>query len=615
MAIREKRRGPITGNGFMTKASLLPSPSLPNFDPAHLPGKRVQLGTAEPLKLDCGGSLSNYWVSYQTYGTLNPEKSNVILVCHALTGDQYVAEPHPVTGKPGWWEIMVGPDKIIDTNNYFVICANIIGGCMGSEGPRNVNPATGNVWGLDFPVITIHDMVRAQKALIDHLQIPQLFLVIGGSLGGMQALSWAALYPEKVFACAAIAAAPRHSAQNIAFGEVGRQAIMADPLWNKGLYLKDGQRPAAGLSVARMAAHITYLSESALQRKFGRRLQDRSAVSFGFDADFQVESYLRHQGESFVDRFDPNSYLYITRAMDYYDLADDLGNGTLAKAFAGSPTRFLVVSFTSDWLFPSSESRTLVKALTGANADVSYIDIESDKGHDAFLLDEPEFHRQLAGFIAGCEDRRRVCAVPATNGASLPEELQMIADEVPAGSRVLDVGCGDGTLLKWLIDHKNVRGFGLEYDRTNVQNAVAKGLGVIQGDANVDLTTYPDDAYDVVILNRTLSELPRPLEILQQLRRIAPTVIVNVANFGHWQARLHFCLLGQSPKSPSLPFEWYNSPNIRFCTLDDFRNFAKEGRMRIKKSIPLDAVGKPLNGLWANHANLFASQGLYILSR
>lgn len=245
----------------------------------------------------------------------------------------------------------------------------------------------------------------------------------------------------------------------------------------------------------------------------------------------------------------------------------------------------------------------------------SYIDIESDKGHDAFLLDEPEFHRQLAGFIAGCEDRRRVCAVPATNGASLPEELQMIADEVPAGSRVLDVGCGDGTLLKWLIDHKNVRGFGLEYDRTNVQNAVAKGLGVIQGDANVDLTTYPDDAYDVVILNRTLSELPRPLEILQQLRRIAPTVIVNVANFGHWQARLHFCLLGQSPKSPSLPFEWYNSPNIRFCTLDDFRNFAKEGRMRIKKSIPLDAVGKPLNGLWANHANLFASQGLYILSR
>lgn len=600
----------------MTKAQLLPSPSLPHFDPARLPGKRVQLGVDQPLKLDCGGTLSNYYVAYQTYGTLNPDRSNVILICHALTGDQYVAENHPVTGKPGWWEIMVGPEKTIDTSKYFVICANILGGCMGSEGPRSINPSTKKVWGLDFPVITIHDIVRAQKALIDHLGINQIFLVIGGSLGGMQALSWAALYPETVFACAAIATSPRHSAQNIAFGEVGRQAIMADPLWHKGQYLKENERPAAGLSVARMAAHITYLSESALQRKFGRRLQDRSAVSFGFDADFQVESYLRHQGESFVDRFDPNSYLYITRAIDYYDLADDLGNGTLANAFAKSPTRFLVVSFTSDWLFPTSESRTLVKALTGANADVSYIDIESDKGHDAFLLDEPEFHRQLAGFIEGCEDKRSSTAKSASQlSGALPEELQMIADEVPANTRVLDVGCGDGTLLKWLIDHKSVRGFGLEYDREKVQNAVAKGLGVIQGDANVDLSTYPDNAYDVVILNRTLSELPRPLDILQQLRRIAPTVIVNVANFGHWQARLHFCLLGQSPKSPSLPYEWYNSPNIRFCTLDDFRNFAKEGDMRIKKSIPLDAVGKPLTGLLAKHANLFASQGLYILSR
>ncbi len=605
----------------MVDSALLPSPSSPHFDPTLLPGKRVQLGMTKPLKLDCGGSLSNYWVSYQSYGTLNADKSNAVLVCHALTGDQYVAGHNPVTGKPGWWDILVGSEKIIDTNTYFVICVNILGGCMGSEGSRNINPATGEVWGLDFPVITIHDMVRAQKALIDHLNIPQLFLVIGGSLGGMQALSWAALYPETVFACAAIATAARHSAQNIAFGEVGRQAIMADPLWHQGQYLKQHERPAAGLSVARMAAHITYLSESALQHKFGRRLQDRSAVSFGFDADFQVESYLRHQGESFVDRFDPNSYLYITRAMDYYDLAEDIGKGSLAKAFTGSPTRFLVVSFTSDWLFPSSESRTLVKALTGANADVSYVDIESDKGHDAFLLDEPEFHRQLAGFIRGCEvarfrEHEDIASQPHDHAtAQLPEELQLIANEVPRNTRVLDVGCGDGTLLEWLIDHKHVRGFGLEYNREKVQNAVAKGLGVIQGDANVDLSTYPDNAFDVVILNRTLSELPRPLDILQQLRRIAPTVIVNVANFGHWQARLHFCLLGQSPKSPSLPYEWHNSPNIRFCTLDDFRNFVKEGDMRIKKSIPLDGDGKPLMSLLAMHSNLFASQGLYVLSR
>jgi homoserine O-acetyltransferase len=599
------------------RQTLLPSPSLPNFDPATLPGKRVELGKDAPLRLDCGGTLGPYWIAYQTYGTLNADKSNVILVCHALTGDQYMAEPHPVTGKPGWWEQVVGPSKLIDTNRYFVICANILGGCMGSEGPRNVNGVTGKIWGLDFPVITVHDMVRAQKALIDHLGIPKIFMVLGGSLGGMQALSWASLYPDHIYSCVAIAAAAKHSAQNIAFGEVGRQAIMADPFWHQGKYLAENTRPAAGLSVARMAAHITYLSEAALQRKFGRRLQDRSAVSFGFNADFQVESYLRYQGESFIERFDPNSYLYITRAMDYFDLANDLGGGNLAHAFTGTKTRFLVVSFTSDWLFPTSESRTLVQALTGANADISFVDIETDKGHDAFLLDEPEFHRQLAGFIQGCEDSRRLTSTPLVSSSTEPlrDDLRMISDLVPAKSRVLDVGCGNGALLKWLTSYKQVRGFGLEMDRTRVQNAVAKGLAVIQGDANTDLATYPDNAFDVAILNRTLTEIRRPLELLQELKRIAPTVIVSVANFGHWQARLSYALQGRSPISPSLPYEWYDSPNIRFCTIRDFQDFAAKAGMKLVKSIPLDNDGRPIPAWQQPFANFFASQSLNLLSR
>ncbi len=279
-------------------------------------------------------------IAYQTYGTLNAERTNAVLVCHALTGDQHVASRHPVTGKPGWWETVAGPGKPVDTERYFVICANVLGGCMGSTGPASVNPATGKPYGLDFPVITIADMVRAQARLIDHLKIPDLFCVIGGSMGGMQVLQWCASFGEKVFSAAPIATAPRHSSQNIAFHEVGRQAVMADPDWRGGRYLKEGTTPAKGLAVARMAAHITYLSDEALHRKFGRNLQNRDKVTFGFDADFQVESYLRHQGISFVDRFDANSYLYITRAMDYFDLAADCG-GVLARAFKGTQDTFL----------------------------------------------------------------------------------------------------------------------------------------------------------------------------------------------------------------------------------------------------------------------------------
>jgi homoserine O-acetyltransferase len=358
----------------------------------------VRFPPSASLALDAGQSIAPFAVAYQTYGELNAERSNAVLVCHALTGDQHVANEHPVTGKPGWWSTMVGPGRPIDTNRYFVISSNVIGGCMGSTGPASINPATGEVWGLDLPVVTIRDMVRAQAMLVDHLGIETLFCVAGGSMGGMQVLQWVASYPERVFSALPIATASKHSAQNIAFHEVGRQAIMADPDWCGGRYVELGRQPVKGLAVARMAAHITYLSEGALQRKFGRKLQNRAAPTFSFDADFQIENYLRYQGSSFVDRFDANSYLYVTRACDYFDLAEDYG-GSLARAFIGAKTRFCVVSFTSDWLYPTSDARAIVHALNAASLPVSFVEIETDKGHDAFLLDEPDFIATTRGFL------------------------------------------------------------------------------------------------------------------------------------------------------------------------------------------------------------------------
>ena len=369
-------------------------------------GLSRQVTLTGPLALDGGGSLASVDVGYETYGTLNEDASNAVLICHALTGDQHVASPHPVTGKPGWWERMIGPDKPIDPARDFIVCANVLGSCMGTSGPASVNPATCAPWGMAFPVITIRDMVRAQAMLLDHLGVRVLKAAVGGSMGGMQVLSWAATYPERVRSAVVIASTARHSAQNIAFHEVGRQAIMADPNWAGGDYY-GSDAPAAGLAVARMAAHITYLSEAGLTAKFGRKLQARAdgtagAKTFGFDADFQIESYLRHQGISFVDRFDANAYLYITRAMDYFDLAEEHG-GRLADAFRGTDTRFCVVSFDTDWLYPTSESRAIIHALNAAGARVSFVELASPFGHDAFLLDAPEMNRVVDGFLRAGE--------------------------------------------------------------------------------------------------------------------------------------------------------------------------------------------------------------------
>ena len=352
----------------------------------------------KPLKLDCGKTICDYPLAYETYGKLNEKKDNAILAFHALTGDQFVTGINPITKKDGWWSYAVGPNKSIDTNKYFVLCANVIGGCMGSFGPSHENPETKKKYGTDFPVITINDMVNAQVNLLDHFDIKKLFSVVGGSMGGMQVLQFVSNFPDKTKTAIPIACTSSHSAQNIAFNELGRQAITADHNWQDGKYISKNTTPDKGLAVARMAAHITYLSKKGLQEKFGRNLQERDDLKFGFDADFQIESYLRYQGSVFVDRFDANSYLYITRAMDYFDLAKQF-KGNLSDAFTKTKAKFFIISFTSDWLYPTQENKDIVIALNSIGADVGFVEIESDKGHDSFLLDVPDFLSALKNFL------------------------------------------------------------------------------------------------------------------------------------------------------------------------------------------------------------------------
>ena len=350
-------------------------------------------------KLDSGFNLKDFQIAFKTFGNLNANKDNAILICHALTGDQYVSETNPITKKDGWWSRMVGVNKPIDTNKYYVICSNVIGGCAGTTGPKEINFQTNVPYGREFPAVTVRDMVKIQNYIIETLSIEKLFAVVGGSMGAMQALQWTIDYPQKIQNVIHIAGALKHSAQNIAFHEVGRQAIMNDPNWNKGGYNKNNIIPERGLAVARMIAHITYLSDDAMHRKFGRKLQSRDIISFGFDADFQIESYLRYQGRSFVERFDANSYLYLTRAMDYFDLEKKFSTAIEFSPIPNQHIRYLIISFTSDWLFPTSENRKIVKTLNYFTRNVSFTEIETDKGHDSFLLDEPELDSIIKGFL------------------------------------------------------------------------------------------------------------------------------------------------------------------------------------------------------------------------
>jgi homoserine O-acetyltransferase/O-succinyltransferase len=550
---------------------------------AHAPGTSVgavasQLARfTEPLNLACGRVLPEYELAYETYGELAPDGSNAVLVCHALNASHhvagyYAADPADI----GWWDNMVGPGKPLDTRRFHVVGVNNLGSCFGSTGPQSSNPATGRPWGNDFPLVTVEDWVDAQARLADRLGIRQWAAVMGGSLGGMQALAWAVRYPERVRHALVIAAAPNLSAENIAFNEVARQAIMTDPDFHGGDFYAQDVKPRRGLRVARMIGHITYLSDEQMETRFGRQLRD--GLRFSFAPEFQIESYLRHQGEKFADYFDANTYLRITKALDYFDPAAATA-GDLAQALAPASCEFLVVGFTTDWRFPVARSREIVRALVRRRRNVSYAEVVAPHGHDAFLLDNPQYHAVVRSYF----ERVAAEAPPPASAPArasrdeahtqpLRADYAVIARWIRRDAHVLDLGCGDGTLLAHLARVQGASGYGLEIDDAGVLASLRNGIDVIQSDLEGGLAGFDDGACDCVILSQTLQAMRRIELIVREMLRVGREAIVTFPNFGHWTHRLQIAR-GRMPVSGALPYQWYDTPNIHLCTVADFDAF------------------------------------------
>jgi homoserine O-acetyltransferase len=575
-----------------------------------------------PLELECGKRLAPIDVAYETYGEPNEAGDNTVLICHALSGNAHVAGINsPDDKKPGWWEIMVGPGKGIDTNKYFVICSNFLGGCSGTTGPPSINPQTGKPYGLDFPIITIADMVKVQKLLLDKLGTKKILAVIGGSVGGMQVLQWAIEYPDFIKAAMPIATTAHLGAQSIAFDAVGRNAILADANFASGQY-HGKQGPDRGLAIARMIGHITYLSEEGMRQKFGRQLQSAKQYSYDFESEFAVETYLDYQGQTFVERFDANSYLYITRAADYFDLAKNYGS--LTKAFANAKSRFLIVSFASDWLYTPEQSKAIVNALVVNRKDVSYCDIASPYGHDAFLL-EPEI---LGSFISGFLGATHRPGVRQQDSPGLIGKKQLISrfeqarrtrvdyelieSLIEPNSTVLDIGCGDGELLASLSADKNIKGEGIELQQDLVLACVNRGLSIIQHDVERGLENYADKSFNYVILSQTVQTIKNPEKVFKELLRVGEKVIVSFPNFAHWKSRAQLFFLGKAPVTKQLPFSWHDSPNIHFLSMKDFDGFCNKLGVKVEQKIPL---GKNRLSPVRFAPNLFAEQVIYVTSK
>ena len=576
-----------------------------------------------PLTLRCGKTLGPIDVAYETYGRLTAEKDNAILICHALSGNAHVAGyNNPEDRKPGWWDIMIGPGKPIDTNRYFVICSNFLGGCSGTTGPSDINPATEKPYGLTFPIVTIEDTVNVQKLVLDKLGITRLLAVIGGSMGGMQVLQWAMSHPDRIDAALCIASTTRLNAQSIAFDAVGRNAILNDPNFNGGRY-HSCNAPNRGLGIARMIGHITYLSEESMRNKFGRQLRTANEYKYDFNSEFAIETYLDYQGQTFIERFDANSYLYITKAMDYFDLIREYGS--LRSAFANINCRFMVASFSSDWLFPPAQSEEIVEALCAEGKDVTYCNIESSYGHDAFLLEDEKLGALIGGFLNSTLHRIRTGRCVVTEHKNGPQKFKMLDRAkrirvdyelidalIEPGSRVLDLGCGDGELLARLTEGKNIVGEGIEIDEDLVIHCVRRGLSVIHRDIERGLEMYPNDTFDYAVLSQTIQTLHDPQKVLIELHRVARKVIVSFPNFAHWVCRVQMMFSGRAPQTRQLPFRWYNSPNIHFLSLKDFDRFCAELDIKVEKRIPL---GK--KSIWPVRIlpNLAASQAVYVTSK
>ena len=573
----------------------------------------------QPLALESGGALPQVTVAFETYGRLNAAGDNAVLICHAISGDSHVAR-HDPEDDPGWWDILVGPGKPVDTNRFFVICPNLLGGCRGTTGPGTLNPASGKPYGADFPAITIGDMVEVQRRLLDQLGVGRLLAVVGGSVGGHQTLTWATRHPERLRGAVVLASSPRLTSQALAFDVVGRNAIRRDPFFHGGQYYDQPHGPAVGLALARMIGHITYLSPEAMSQKFeADRLHPREEA-IEFEKTFSVGSYLGHQGIKFVERFDANSYLTLTMAMDWFDLG-----GTpeqLAASFRSARCRWLVLSFSSDWLFPANQSRQIVGALVHHRAAVSYCDIRSDCGHDAFLLPDDfdrygEMVRAFLDNLAPTPDRSGVEPEEAPGTTSIFHERRLdydrIVELIPAGASVLDLGCGTGSLLARLRQQDHGQLVGVELDERKILGALQRNLDVIQADLNAGLHAFGDRQFDCVVLSQTLQAVKDVEGVIAEMLRVGGTGIVSFPNLGFHKLRRILADDGRAPRGYGwLKDKWHDTADIRFLSLADFEDFCREKHFHIQRRIALNTEsGEEIT----EEVNRWADLAIFVLRR
>ncbi len=576
-----------------------------------------------PIELELGGSLPEVTVLYETYGRLNAARDNAVWICHAISGDSHVAA-HDAKDAPGWWDRVVGPGRPIDTDRYFVICPNVLGGCRGTTGPNSINPQTGRPYGPDFPRITIGDMVNVQHRLLEHLGIDTLLAVVGGSMGGHQVLAWATMYPERVWGAVLIASSARLTAQALAFDIVARNAILRDPKYRDGQYydLSEESGPAVGLAIARMIGHITYLSREAMGAKFEEdRLAPRH-IQTSFENLFSVGSYLGYQGAKFVERFDANSYLSLSLAMDLFDLGKT--SGELAAALERAPCRWLVVSFSSDWLFTPDQSQDLVNALLATNKPVSYCNVQSRCGHDAFLLDDDleSYGELIRAFVDDLSGRPSAKPEPKATGDDVQDtglfaphrlDYERTMELIPPSASVLDLGCGNGELLSRLQRKGNYPVMGVELDEGSIIHCVKRGLSVIQADLNEGLAPFKDLQFDCVVLSQALQAIRDVEGVIREMLRVGRQCIVSFPNIAYERHRERLQREGRAPRPDSAAgYTWYTTPDIRFLSIADFEDFCEDKAIRVHRRIALDTEeGREVTG----DANRHADVAIFVISR
>ena len=603
-----------TGNNFQSSDSVR----------SARPLKYVQtFSIEEPLRLELSGELQRVDVAYETYGKLNFAGDNAILICHALSGDSHIAR-HAPEDDPGWWDIVVGPGKTIDTDRYFVICSNVLGGCRGTTGPNSINPATGLRYGADFPTVTQGDMVEVQRRLVDHFGIKKLLAVIGGSMGGHQVLLWATRFPDRLAGAVTLATSPRLTTQALAFDIVGRNAIRRDPDFKGGCYLDENTTPAAGLALARMLAHITYLSVEAMRVKFGSNRLEPRQIDTEFEKQFSVGSYLAYQGDKFVERFDANSYIKISLAMDLFDLGDTPEK--ITESLRPARCRWLIISFTSDWLFPPAQSQDLVNALIALGQPVSHCNVVSQCGHDAFLLPDelPVYGGLISAFLenvtddsprqAEDDDVYALSPVSIFGAFRKPRaDYDLIASLIQPGASVLDLGCGRGSLLAKLRNDRSRKLMGIDLHENRILRCLQMGLDVVQADLNSGLSQFPDGQFDYIVLSQTLQSIHDVEHLLYEMLRVGERSIVSFPNFAYYKLRKMLMEQGRSPVSTGiLRHEWYDSPNIRFFSIADFEDFCAARDILIHERLALDTEdGRMIE----DDVNRLADMAIFVISR